>query len=142
MLDFASGSGLVGIAARMAGATGVLAADIDPWSKTAIRLNAALNGVAVDYTGEDLVGCDRGWEVVLAGDVFYDRAFADVLIPWFSALAARGAVVIVGDPGRAYCPRERMEALGTYQVPVTRALEDSEVKKTTVWRFEAMPAGA
>lgn len=90
VLDFASGSGLVGIAARMAGATGVLAADIDPWSETAIRLNAALNGVAVGYTGEDLVGRDRGWDVVLAGDVFYDRAFADVLIPWFSALAARG----------------------------------------------------
>ena len=135
VLDFASGSGLVGIAARMAGASAVLAADIDPWSGTAIRLNAALNGVALDCSAEDLVGRDAGWDVVLAGDVFYDRGFADVLIPWFSALAARGATVLVGDPGRAYCPRERMAALATYQVPVTRALEDSEVKKTTVWRF-------
>jgi predicted nicotinamide N-methyase len=135
VLDFASGSGLVGIAARMAGASAVLAADIDPWSGTAIRLNAALNGVALDCSAEDLVGRDAGWDVVLAGDVFYDRGFADVLIPWFSALAARGAAVLVGDPGRAYCPRDRMEALATYQVPVTRALEDSEVKKTTVWRF-------
>ena len=113
----------------------MLAADIDPWSGTAIRLNAALNGVALDCSAEDLVGRDAGWDVVLAGDVFYDRDFADVLIPWFSALAARGATVLVGDPGRAYCPRDRMEALATYQVPVTRALEDSEVKKTTVWRF-------
>ena len=135
VLDFASGSGLVGIAARMAGACAVLAADIDPWSGTAIRLNAALNGVALDCSAEDLVGRDAGWDVVLAGDVFYDRGFADVLIPWFSALAARGATVLVGDPGRAYCPRERMAALATSQVPVTRALEDSEVKKTTVWRF-------
>ena len=135
VLDFASGSGLVGIAARMAGASAVLAADIDPWSGTAIGLNAVLNGVAVDRSAENLVGRDAGWDVVLAGDVFYDRAFADVLVPWFSALAARGATVLVGDPGRAYCPRERMEALATYQVPVTRALEDSEVKKTTVWRF-------
>ena len=135
VLDFASGSGLVGIAARMAGACAVLAADIDPWSGTAIRLNAALNGVTLDCSAENLVGCDAGWDVVLAGDVFYDRGFADVLIPWFSALAARGATVLVGDPGRAYCPRDRMEALATYQVPVTRALEDSEVKKTTVWRF-------
>ena len=135
VLDFASGSGLVGIAARMAGASAVLAADIDPWSGTAIRLNAALNGVALDCSAEDLVGRDAGWDVVLAGDVFYDRDFADVLIPWFSALSARGATVLVGDPGRAYCPRERMAALATYQVPVTRALEDSEVKKTTVWRF-------
>ncbi len=135
VLDFASGSGLVGIAARLAGATTVLAADIDPWSETAIRLNAALNGVALDYTVENMIGRDEGWDVVLAGDVFYDRGFADVLIPWFSTLAARGAIVLVGDPGRAYCPRDRMEALATYTVPVTRALEDSEVKKTTVWRF-------
>ena len=135
VLDFASGSGLVGIAARMAGASSVLAADIDPWSETAIRLNAALNGVSLDYTVKNMVGRDEGWDVVLAGDVFYERAFADVLIPWFSALAARGATVLIGDPGRAYCPRERMEELATYTVPVTRALEDSEVKKTTVWRF-------
>ena len=140
VLDFASGSGLVAIAARMAGAFTVLAADIDPWSGTAVRLNAALNGVPVDFTAEDLVGRDAGWDVVLAGDVFYDRAFADVLVPWFTALAARGALVLVGDPGRAYCPRGRMEALATYQVPVTRALEDSEVKKTTVWRFTTVPA--
>lgn len=135
VLDFASGSGLVGIAASLSGASAVLAADIDPWSETAIRLNGALNGVTVGYTAEDLVGRDAGWDVVLAGDVFYDRAFADGIIPWFTALAARGATVLVGDPGRAYCPRERMEALATYTVPVTRALEDSEVKKTTVWRF-------
>ncbi|GLR48979.1 methyltransferase [Shinella yambaruensis] len=142
VLDFASGSGLVGIAARLSGAAAVLAADIDPWSKTAIRLNATLNGVDLAHTAENMVGRDEGWDVVLAGDVFYDRGFADVLIPWFSALAARGALVLVGDPGRAYCPRERMEALATYTVPVTRALEDSEVKKTTVWRFGASPAKA
>lgn len=142
VLDFASGSGLVGIAARMAGASAVLAADIDPWSETAIRLNAALNDVSLNYTVEDMVGRDDGWDVVLAGDVFYDRGFADILIPWFSRLAARGATVLVGDPGRAYCPRERMDALATYTVPVTRALEDSEVKKTTVWRFKSVPAAA
>lgn len=139
VLDFASGSGLVGIAAYRAGAAAVLAADIDPWSETAIRLNATLNDAALGTTSEDLVGRDAGWDVVLAGDVFYDRAFAAVLVPWFSALAARGATVLVGDPGRAYCPRERMEALATYSVPVTRALEDSEVKKTAVWRFKAIP---
>ena len=137
VLDFASGSGLVGIAANMAGASSVLAADIDTWSATAIRLNAALNGVSLDHTSSDMVGRDEGWDVVLAGDVFYDKGFAEVIIPWFSGLSARGATVLVGDPGRAYCPRERMEALATYTVPVTRALEDSEVKSTTVWRFRA-----
>ncbi len=135
VVDFASGSGLVAIAAMKAGAASVLAADIDPWAKTAVRLNAELNGVALSYTDEDVTGRELGADVYLAGDVFYDKAFADRLKPWFSDLTAKGATVIVGDPGRSYCPREMMTALATYEVPVTRALEDSEVKCTTVWRF-------
>jgi predicted nicotinamide N-methyase len=94
-----------------------------------------LNGVDLSFTADDMIGRDEGWDVVLAGDVFYDRDFAKRIIPWFAALAARGATVLVGDPGRAYCPRDRMEPVAVYSVPVTRALEDSEVKKTTVWRF-------
>lgn len=136
VLDFASGSGLVGIAAMKAGAADVLAADIDPFCEAAIRLNAEANGVAVSYLGDDLVGRDFGWDVVLAGDVFYEKPFADRLVPWFSALRTRGAEVLVGDPGRSYLPKERLEKLAVYEVPVTRALEDAEVKKTTVWRFE------
>jgi predicted nicotinamide N-methyase len=135
VVDFASGSGLVAIAARLAGAARVLAADIDPWTGAAIRLNAALNGVDIDYTERNIVGDPSHADVILAGDVFYDKGFADRLIPWFGHLAAEGRSVLVGDPGRAYCPRERMTELATYQVPVTRALEDAEVKKTTVWRF-------
>ena len=137
VVDFASGSGLVAIAAMKAGAASVLAADIDPWAQTAVRLNAALNGVDVRFSGEDRIGLDDGAEVLLAGDVFYDKAFADRLIPWFASLASRGTAVIVGDPGRSYCPKDRMQALASYEVKVTRALEDSEVKKTTVWRFSA-----
>ncbi|MCD2175478.1 class I SAM-dependent methyltransferase [Rhizobium sp. C4] len=136
IVDFASGSGLVAIAAMQAGAAHVLAADIDPWTGTAIGLNAGLNGVAVDYTRDDLVGADIDADVVLAGDVFYDQGFAEALIPWFERLASNGIAVLVGDPGRAYLPKDRLEALAVYQVPVTRALEDSEVKKTTVWRFK------
>ncbi len=135
VVDFASGSGLVAIAAAKAGAAAVIAADIDPWTETAIRLNAALNGVDVDFTGRNLVGTPVEADVLLAGDVFYDRAFADLLVPWFLELTAKGVSVLVGDPGRAYLPKQRLVAEATYQVPVTRALEDSEVKKTTVWRF-------
>ncbi len=135
VLDFASGSGLVAIAAAKAGASAVLAADIDPWTETAIRLNAALNEVDIAFTGLDLVGKPVEANVLLAGDVFYDRAFADLLVPWFRELTEKGVSVLVGDPGRAYLPKERLRAEATYQVPVTRALEDSEVKKTTVWRF-------
>ncbi len=135
VLDFASGSGLVAVAAALAGAAAVTAADIDPWTHSAVTLNAEENDVALTFCGENLVGQPVDAEVILAGDVFYDRTFVEALLPWFTALAADGKTVIVGDPGRAYLPKERLEALATYQVPVTRALEDSEVKKTTVWRF-------
>jgi predicted nicotinamide N-methyase len=135
VLDFASGSGLVAIAAKLAGAADVLAADIDPWAGAAVALNANENGVAVRFAGEDQVGGIVDVDVVLAGDVFYDKDFAAALIPWFSRLAGEGKLVLVGDPGRSYCPKERLEELVVYQVPVTRALEDSEVKRTTVWRF-------
>jgi len=137
VLDFASGSGLVAIAAMRAGAAHVLAVDIDPWAGTAIRLNAVENGVDLDFAGEDIIGRTVDAEVILAGDVFYDRAFAAKLVPWLRQLAGGGRLVLVGDPGRAYLPKERLEAQATYEVPVTRALEDSEVKKTTVWRFAA-----
>ena len=135
VLDFAAGSGLVGIAAAKAGAASVTAADIDPFCGPAIRLNAAANAVALDYGSDDLIGRDLGWDVVLAGDVFYQKDMANLLVPWFGALRRRGADVLVGDPGRAYLPKERLERLAEYQVPVTRALEDAEVKRTTVWRF-------
>ncbi|WP_377294295.1 class I SAM-dependent methyltransferase [Rhizobium sp. SG2393] len=135
VFDLATGSGLVAIAARMAGAVHVTAADIDPWAGTAVRLNAGLNAVDLTFCGEDRLGLPIDAEILLAGDVFYDKAFADRLLPWFSALTSAGVSVIVGDPGRSYCPRDRLEALATYSVPVSRALEDSEVKKTTVWRF-------
>lgn len=135
VLDFASGSGLVAIAAMKAGAERLDAADIDPFCEAAIRLNAKANEVAVGFCGSDLVGEDQGWDVVLAGDVFYEKPFADRLVPWFSSLRVRGAEILVGDPGRAYLPKDRLERLTTYEVPVTRALEDAEVKRTTVWRF-------
>lgn len=135
VLDFATGSGLVAIAARMAGAGKVTAADIEPFSRTACALNRAENNVDFTFTDKDLIGTDDGWDVILAGDVFYDRELAARLVPWFLALRRRGAEVLVGDPGRSYLPKDRLEALAVYEVPVSRALEDSETKRTTVWRF-------
>ncbi|WP_105404576.1 methyltransferase [Neorhizobium sp. T7_12] len=135
VLDFASGSGLVAIAARLAGAADVLAADIDPWAASAMALNAAENGVAMRTTADDQIGKAVEANVILAGDVFYDRDFAAALIPWLTRLAGEGKLVLVGDPGRSYLPKDRLKSLAVYQVPVTRALEDSEVKMTTVWRF-------
>ena len=135
VLDFASGSGLVAIAAKLAGASEVIAADIDPWAGTAVGLNADENGVEIGFTAEDLIGKPVKADIVLAGDVFYDRDFASALTEWFGRVSAGGTRVLVGDPGRSYRPTERLEALATYEVPVTRVLEDSEVKNTTVWRF-------
>jgi len=135
VLDFATGSGLVAIAAAKAGAARVLAADIDPFCTAAVKLNCTANGVTVDFTGDDQIGRDGGWEFVLAGDVFYQKDFADRLVGWFGALRQRGAEILVGDPGRSYVPKDRLEPLAEYQVPVTRDLEDAEVKRTTVWRF-------
>lgn len=137
VLDFAAGSGMVGIAALKAGALAVLGADIDPFSRAAVALNAALNGVSMEWTGEDLIGHDAGWDVVLAGDIFYQRDIVERILPWFARLAARGAVIVVGDPGRAYLPKDSLERLLTYEVPVSRELEDAEVKRTTVWRYRA-----
>jgi len=138
VLDFASGSGLVAIAAAKAGAADVIAADIDPFCEAAIRLNAQANAAEIAFAHADLIGADNGWEVVLAGDVFYDKPFAERLLPWLLALHARGAEILIGDPGRAYLPKAGLERLGVYEVPVTRALEDAEVKRTTVWRFTAV----
>ena len=90
----------------------------------------------VEIRVDDLIGSDDGWDVVLAGDVFYDKPLADRLIPWFTALAARGADIIVGDPGRSYFPKNLLDPLAVYSVPVTRVLEDADVKQTTVWRFK------
>lgn len=135
VLDFATGSGLVAIAAAKEGAASVLATDIDPFCASAVSLNASANGVAVAFSSVDVVGERGGWDVVLAGDVFYDKAFAERLLPWFATLRAQGAEIIVGDPGRHYLPKTGLTALATYEVPVTRALEDAEVKKTTVWRL-------
>ncbi|SDO66333.1 Predicted nicotinamide N-methyase [Phyllobacterium sp. OV277] len=137
VLDFASGSGLVGIAAAIAGAARVTSCDIDPFTRPAINLNAKANNVAVETLIHDLIDTDHGWDVILAGDVFYEKPLAERLIPWFTALTARGANVIVGDPGRSYFPKNLTEELAVYSVPVTRILEDSEVKRTTVWRFRS-----
>lgn len=135
VIDFASGSGLVGIAAMMAGAAAVICADIDPFSAEAVLLNAGLNNVSVQTERANLIGKEPDAAVLLAGDVFYDRHLAGELIVWLGNLSRGGVEVLIGDPGRAYLPKDRLEQLASYEVPVTRALEDADVKRTNVWRF-------
>ena len=135
VLDFASGSGLVAIAAVKAGAARVEACDIDDFAVAAMGLNAEANCVAFAPRLENLIGRDEGWEVVLAGDVSYERDMAEAVTGWLEKLARRGALVLIGDPGRAYLAHEKLESLAVYRIPVTRALEDCEIKKSQVWRF-------
>jgi predicted nicotinamide N-methyase len=134
-LDFASGSGLVAIAAAKTGAAVIEASDIDPFAIAAIGANAALNGVAVAARQENLIGADGGWDVVLAGDIAYEKDLAEAAFAWLAALASRGATVLIGDPRRAYLPHQRLDCVIEYRVPVTRELEDSEIKRTGVFRF-------
>ncbi len=135
VLDFASGSGLVAIAAAKAGAACVEASDIDEFAWQAIALNAEANGVEVHVRPGDLTGATDDWDVVLAGDVAYERDMAETVTNWLATLARRGADVLIGDPGRAYLAREKLALQVEYRVPVTRALEDAEIKRTGVYRF-------
>ncbi|MBI1200094.1 MAG: methyltransferase [Phenylobacterium sp.] len=135
VVDFASGSGIVAIAAARAGAARVLAADIDIFCGAALALNAEANGVAVDFTGDDLLDAPPpAWAgVILAGDICYEKPLADRVMAWLAAARADGATVLIGDPGRSYFPREGLEKLAEYQVPTTTELEDMAVKRTAVW---------
>ncbi len=135
VLDFASGSGLVAIAATRAGAATVTASEIDSFAFAAIAANSAANGAGVAVTEADVIGRDEGWDVVLVGDAFYEKPLAERLLSWLETLRARGATVLIGDPGRTYLPKDRLTRLATYDVPVTRALEDTEIKKTSVWQL-------
>lgn len=138
VLDFASGSGIVAIAAAKAGAGRVEACDIDLFATTAMMLNAEHNNVSLRPRCEDLIGRDEGWDVVLAGDICYERDTAERVIAWLRHLNERGATVLIGDPGRSYLPKSQLVSLATYQVAVSRSLEDSEIKRASVWRFVAV----
>ena len=131
VLDLGSGSGLVAIAAKLAGAGSVLAADIDPYCATVIPANAAHNGVVVDVTTDDLLtGPPPDVDVVLAGDVWYEKQMADQVMSWLGRSRAR---VLLGDPGRAYLPKVGWTQLAAYDIPTTRDLEGVESKRVRVF---------
>jgi predicted nicotinamide N-methyase len=137
VVDFASGSGIVAIAAMRAGAASALAADIDVFCEAAISLNAAANGVALDFTDVNLLDAPppTDAQVILAGDICYENPLATRVLAWLAAARDAGATVLIGDPGRTYFPKDGLTKLAEYQVQTTRELEDFEVKKTSVWAF-------
>ena len=132
VLDIGSGSGMVALAAAKAGATQVLAADIDAFSCAAIGLNAAANQLDIAVTQEDIIGQHSAWDVILVGDLFYERPLAERLLAWLAPLKA---TALLGDPGRSYFPKHGVETLATYTVQTTRDLEDREIRETGVYRL-------
>ena len=135
VLDFGAGGAVEGIAAAMAGAR-VLAADIDPMAVEAARLNAELAGVAIETTTEDFVGrVDVGWDIVLAGDVFYGYDMATPLVTWLRALAERGTTVLIGDPDRGFLDTAGLEPLARYDAPADNDADGSFLRPTTVYRL-------
>jgi predicted nicotinamide N-methyase len=144
VLDLAAGSGLVAIAAAMAGAAPVIAADIDAFTEPAIALNAAANGVYVEIITQDLLvevlldgAAPPGarYDVILVGDLFYERDTSARALAFLDRHAATDTRVLIGDPGRTYLPKDRLARLAEYSVPVTRELEDLEIKRTVVWEL-------
>ncbi len=137
VLDLGCGSGLSGLAAAKAGAARVTAADIDGFALAAVALNATANDVEIAATAVDVLAAapDPEWRVILVGDLFYERALATLVETFIDRAQANGALVLVGDPQRSYFPKQRFTAVAEYSVPVTRELEDSEIKRTSVWRL-------
>lgn len=136
VLDLGCGAGLAAIAALQAGAQSVLAADIDLIALVASEMNAAANGVALQTTADDLLaGLPRAFDVLLVGDLFYERQLADRVLALIEPASAAGTLVLIGDPERTYFPKGRFTQVATYKVPVTRDLEDAEIKNTAVWRL-------
>jgi predicted nicotinamide N-methyase len=144
VLDLAAGSGLVAIAAAKAGAAPVIAADIDAFTEDAISLNAEANDVYVEIITQDLLERPAPdiprYDIILVGDLFYERDTAARALAFLDRNAASGTRVLIGDPGRTYLPKQRLTLLAEYSVPVTRELEDMEIKRTNVW--ELIYAGA
>jgi predicted nicotinamide N-methyase len=136
VLDFGAGSGMVAIAAAIAGAFDVIANDIDPVAADAMQMNADLNDVFLDIVTEDVIGrISKDYEVILVGDVFYDQQIADLVLPWLKELKAKGREILIGDPGRFYLPNMGLERIARYAGETTGLMEDTDLRNAGVWRL-------
>ena len=148
IVEIASGSGIVGIAAMKAGAKSVLAADIDLFSIAAIEVNLLLNSPKAkrhsraggddefEITSKNLLTTKPpDVDVILVGDLFYEKSVAESCLAWLEQAQVKGIDILIGDPGRSYLPKDRLVKVAEYSVPVSRDLEDAEIKQTAVWRL-------
>jgi predicted nicotinamide N-methyase len=142
VVDFATGSGVCAIAAMRAGALDTTGVDVDPFAEAAVDLNARANGVRIGFIGRDLLDEEPpDAEVILAGDTWYEGSLADRVFPWLARAAARGTMVLVGDPGRRYLPATDFAQLAAYEVHTTTQLEDRGVVTAGVYTIERGRAG-
>jgi len=137
VLDFGAGCGIGAIAAALAGARRVLAADIDPRAVAAIAVNAELNGVALETTERDLIGdtVDE-WDLILAGDMYYDAEESRRTSGWLHAAARRGVRGWIGDPARGFFDEAGTRALATYQAPADNDADGTRRVATTVYELQ------
>lgn len=141
VLDFGSGGGVEAVAAAVAGARTVIAADVDPLAAAAVQLNATLNGVTITPRTGDLIGRDERWDVVLAGDVLYGSELAGRIVPWLEGLARRGATVLVGDPHRGFWKPGTARLLAEYDAPADTEPHGAPQRRAAVWALLAAPSG-
>jgi predicted nicotinamide N-methyase len=131
VLDLATGSGLVALAARYAGAAHVLANDVDPIAGEVVLANAAANDLEVAWWCADLLDSPPpDVDVVFAGDILYDKDIAPRVMQWLQAVEVP---VFVGDPGRDYLPQRGLVEVASYDIPTTRELEGVTLKRTRVF---------
>ncbi len=103
IVDFGAGSAVVALAAARAGASRVIAVDIDPKARAFAALNAARNGLTVETSAS----VPAQWDVLFAADVLYEEPIAS----WLQACAREGGLVYVSDPHRHGAPRLAREPL-------------------------------
>lgn len=134
VLDLACGSGLVGIVAAQCGAREVMANDIDPFAEAACALNAELNGVRIGFDGADLLsGNMPEVDVILAGDIFYEKGMSDAMLTFLRRAHDKSIVIFLGDPHRSYLPREGLKREAQYTVATQTTIEDTATKTVSIW---------
>ncbi len=136
ILDVATGSGLVAIAAAKSGARRVSATEIDEFAIAAAGMNASLNDATLDIQHTDVLTAPPPiFDFIFVGDLFYERSISERCFAWLAQAETNGSKVLIGDPGRSYLPKDKLEKVSEYNVPVTRDLEDAEIKRSAVWRL-------
>ena len=141
VLDFAAGCGIGGIAAALSGASKVTCSEIDRFAAAALRLNSALNKVTIDIAETDVLAVPaQRYDLILAGDVCYEKPMAERAVAWLTAAVESGAEVLLADPGRSYLPSKGLTKLAAYDVPTPLDLESRTTMTTTVYRLDRLSA--